>query len=163
MTVRTPADVVLPKESSPITLTCGAARHRAFVTTLTPLFNEKVFGNLLLGSVAGLVVDLSNGHASKYPERVKIHLEPTAFATVEARDAWYGRYRTYVAWKWEQAEAEVSDRCNADGEDYTCWEKRRTVAAGRAQEMEVLERRRRQAHIDAHSTAERPVHAPLPQ
>lgn len=162
-TVQTPAQIVLPKEAAPIKLTCGAARHRAFVTTLAPRFNEKVFGNLLLGSVAGLIVDFSNGHDAKYPERVNVNLEPNAFATIDARDAWFGRYRTYIDWKWGQAEAEVIDVCKADGEDYDCLERRKVVEAGRAQEMDTLERRRRQAHIDARSTAETPSDIALPQ
>jgi len=157
MTVQTPAKVVLPKKAAPVTMTCGAPRHNAVVTTLRPLFNEKVFGNLLLGSVAGMIVDMSNGHDTKYPERINVHLEPAAFATVEARDHWYGRYRSYIDWKWGQAEAEVIDHCNMNDEGLDCLERRKTVVAGRAQEMEALEARRRQAHIDARSTAERPA------
>ena len=163
MTVQTPAKVVLPKRAAPITLTCGAPRHNAVATTLKPLFNAKIFGNLLLGSMAGMIVDMSNGHDTKYPERINVHLEPTAFATVEERDAWYGRYRTYIDWKWGQEEAEVIDLCNLNGEGPDCLEKRRTVATGRAQEMETLETRRRQAHIDARNTAERPSDQALPE
>ena len=88
-----PQKTKLPKNAAPIKLSCAAVGHKTFVTFLKPTFNDKVLHNFLLGSSMGMAVDMMNGNHEKYPRRVVLHLEPTSFANIAARDFWYARYR----------------------------------------------------------------------
>lgn len=153
--VETPVHVVLPKEAAPVTVSCASDGHRTFVTTLRPLFNGRVFGNLLLGSVLGVMVDFANGHDLKYPRQVHINMEPTVFRNAEARDRWFDRFRRHLTEKWSAAAVEIRRNCSgADDESPHCRAQMRAAEADRARELVLLEQRRRQARVEHVDTAE---------
>lgn len=155
--LQTPGRVVLPKEAAPITLSCQAPGHRTFVTTLKPLFNVKLLGNLLAVSSIGMFIDMMNGHDEKYPKRVHIYMEPTAFPTARERDDWYRRYRVHIARKWDRIVGEADDVCNDDvGEQGNCQSGVQALKADRERELQLLEARRRTARIRTQSTAQGP-------
>lgn len=153
--VQTPVRVVLPKESAPITVSCSGTGYRDFVTTLKPQFNGQVLGNLLTGSVMGLVVDLTHGHDLKFPSHIQINMEPTIFRSVEARDRWFNRYREQIVKKWTSVVDNIGDACHgSDADSAYCQAKMRTAKKNQARELGLLEHRRRNARIGHVDTAE---------
>ena len=154
----TPARVALPKAAAPITLSCRAPGYRTFVTQLRPLLNAKFLANFAVGSSMGVIVDMVNGHHEKYPERVNIHMEPTAFPTAWARDNWYRRYRVHITRKWDRVVGEANDACNEDsGEEGNCRSTILALKADQNRELQSLEARRRNAPIRPQTTAQRPT------
>ena len=153
--LQTPGHVVLPKGAAPVILSCQAPGYRTFVTTLRPLFNGKLLGNVLAVSSMGVFIDMQNGHGEKYPKRVHIEMEPTSFPTAQARDGWYRRYRGHVARKWARIVGAADDVCNENtGEEGNCRSGLQALKADRDREFQLLEARRRTARIHTQSTAQ---------
>ncbi len=148
--VTTPVKLKLPKSASPIKLSCSVSGHRTFVTILKPTFNDKVLHNFLLGSSMGVAVELMNGNHEKFPRRVVLHLEPSSFANVAARDFWFARYRQYIEFKWRRILDDIQSECSdSSGENGNCQDAVRKVRSERENELRRLEQRRLRA---AHKT-----------
>ena len=144
-----PLKTKLPKNAAPIKLSCAAPGHRTFVTILKPTFNDKVLHNFLLGSSMGMAVDMMNGNHEKYPRRVVLHLEPTSFATVAARDFWYARYRQFIEFKWQRVLDDIQSECSeGSGETGNCKDAVTKAQRARDQELHRLEQRRRRAALN---------------
>ena len=60
----------------------------------------------------GMAVYMMNGNHEKYPRRVVLHLEPTSFANIAARDFWYARYRQYIEFKWQRILDDIQSECS---------------------------------------------------
>jgi hypothetical protein len=119
-----------------------------FVTFLKPTFNDKVLHNFLLGSSMGMAVDMMNGNHEKYPRRVVLHLEPTSFANIAARDFWYARYRQYIEFKWQRILDDIQSECSeGSGENGNCKDGVTKAQSAREQELQYLEQRRRRAAL----------------
>lgn len=156
--IKTPAKVILPKEAAPIRVSCKVAGHRTFVAKVKPVFNEKILNNFLVGSSMGVLVDMMNGHDTKYPDRVHMNMEPTSFVSVEARDEWFRRYRNHVAKTWDRVVQELSDNCNdASGEEGGCMLDVKATEAKKVRALATLEQQRRRAHVRTSATARRPA------
>ncbi len=149
-----PARVEIPKAAAPIALTCRAAGHKPLEVVLKPLFNPKIFGNFAVGSSLGLVSDMIGGHDEIYPKRVRLNLEPNAFATVAARDAWFDRYRRATRIRWQMRLNALGEECDGT-EDTLCHARVENRARERDAQLATLERRRDAARI-ADDIAERP-------
>jgi hypothetical protein len=163
-TVKTPVKVILPKEASPIQVTCRTKGYRAFVAKVKPVFNEKILNNFLTGSTMGMVIDMMHGHDTKFPDRVHMNMEPSSFASVEERDAWYRRYRNHVTRNWDYAVRELSDRCHeAGGEEGNCMHEVTATINKKAKALAVLEQQRRRAQVRTSATARRPQKLPAIQ
>lgn len=157
-TVKTPAKLVLPKKAAPIKIRCRAAGHRPFVAKVKPVFNEKILNNFLVGSSMGMLIDMMNGHDTKMPERVHMNMEPTSFASAEARDAWYRRYRSHVTRQWDYALSALNDNCNeSGGENGACMVDVKAAKDKKAHALTVVEQQRRRAHVRTSATAKRPL------
>lgn len=160
-TVKTPAKLILPKKAAPIKIRCRVAGHRPFVAKVKPVFNEKILNNFLVGSSMGMLIDMMNGHDSKMPERVHMNMEPTSFASAQARDAWFLRYRNHVTRQWNYAVRELSDNCNeAGGEEGACLLDVKATEAKKVRALAILEQQRRRAHVRTSATAGRPLKSP---
>ena len=148
-TLSTPARLALPKAAAPITMSCGAPGYRTFVTTLTPRFNPRILGNLLIGSSLGLVVDIVADRDTVYPERVFVFMEPAAFRTARSRDRWYRLYRDHVERKWHRVVSDIQAICAEDvGEETVCMDGVATAQGQRDRELTLLEIRRRHARVE---------------
>lgn len=160
-TVKTPVKIILPKAASPIRISCKVSGHRTFVAKIKPEFNEKILNNFLVGSSMGMVIDMIHGHDTKYPDRVHMNMEPTSFASVKERDAWFLRYRKHVAAKWNSAVRELRDNCNvsSDEEGYCMFDVNKTEAK-MSRALATLEHQRRRAHVRTSATARRPSSPP---
>lgn len=161
--VITPARVILPKEAAPVRVSCSRAGHKPFQTALKPLFNERILNNFLLMSSFGMLIDLMNGHESKYPDRVHLNLEPIMFTDANARDQWFAKYRAHVTRKWNRIVSDVSDRCNeASGEQGNCSAGVKDVQLKRVRALEMVEQRRRGAQVRNNNMAAQPVPLDVP-
>jgi hypothetical protein len=146
--LKAPLKTKLPKNAATIKLSCAASGHRTFVTILKPVFNDKVLHNFLLGSSMGMAVDLMNGNHEKYPRRVVLHLEPTSFGNVGARDFWYARYRQFIEFKWRHVLDDIELECSeSSGENENCKYAITKAQSAREQELQRLEQRRRRANL----------------
>jgi len=146
--VVTPVRVVLPKEASPVTVTCAAEGYRTSVHRMTTRIDNSIASNLLFGSSIGMIVDIMSGAAEQYPSRITVNLEPRYFASAEARDEWYGKFRASLDFKWSGIIDDLWATCNQDLEaQLGCTEELARREAERDHEFKVLEDRRAAAEI----------------
>ncbi len=97
----------------------------------------------------GMAIDMMNGNHEKYPRRVVLHLEPSSFLNVVARDFWYARYRQFIEFKWRRILDEIQSDCSdSSGENGNCKDAVTKATSAREQELQRLERRRRRAALD---------------
>ena len=154
-TIKTPAYVILQKKVAPIKISCNAVGYNAFEAQVQPVFNEKIFYNVLAMSIVGMAVDLINGHDSKYPQRVHMNMEPTSFATTAARDAWFSRYRDHITKKYDQATSEMVDQCMIEAGDngQDCAPELAVAEQRKSRALVILEARRLRAYVRTGETA----------
>ena len=74
----TPGTVRIGKSNRETTITCTRDGHLPAQTALSPEFQPMFLGNILLGGVVGIVVDVSTGAISKYPDSIQIALTPAS-------------------------------------------------------------------------------------
>jgi hypothetical protein len=72
----TPASVVVSKSGRMITVACEKAGYRPAESNLPSRGNPWVFGNLLIGGLVGVIVDLASGAYGGYPTSVDVKHEP---------------------------------------------------------------------------------------
>ncbi len=146
--VVTPVRVVLPKEASPVMVTCAAEGYRSSGHRLTTRIDSTIASNLLFGGSIGMVVDIMSGAAEQYPSRIMINLEPEYFATAEARDKWYGRFHAALDYKWSGIVDELWAICNQDMDSQLdCMEEVARNEAERDRAFEALKLRRAAAEV----------------
>ena len=152
--VVTPVRVVMPKDASPVTITCAAQGYRSEAHRLITTIDNSVASNLLFGSSIGMAVDIMSGAAEQYPSRILIHLEPQTFPNIAARDAWFGRFRDSLAGKWNGIVNNLRISCEEDLDGpMTCRDELAQARADRGVALEALDRRRDRAVIRAESQA----------
>jgi hypothetical protein len=89
-----------------------------------------------------------NGNHEQYSRRVVLHLEPTSFANVGARDFWYARYRQFIEFKWRHVLDDIQTECSErSGESGNFKDGVTKARLAREQELQRLEQRRRRATL----------------
>ena len=152
--VDTPDEVILPKAAAPIRITCKAKGYRDANLTLDTAVNPMIVANFIFGSSIGAVIDMINGAAEKYSDRVTIRLEPEAFASADARDEWYVSHRESVERRWNQVIGNLEFFCSDEVETpLDCLDELKQAKAGEARELGLLEQRRLYARIRAENQA----------
>lgn len=152
--VVTPVRVVMPKDASPISITCSAQGYRSSVHRLITTIDNSIAANLLFGSSIGMAVDIMSGAAEQYPSRILIHLEPRTFPNVAARDSWFGRFRHAVEGRWNGIVDNLRISCEEDLDGPVgCREELAQARADRGVALETLDRRRTRAEIRTESQA----------
>lgn len=74
VTITTPVEMELPKRAAPITATCEAPGYDRAVQVLDTEFNGAVAGNVLLGGIIGVVIDVANDNHRTYPSEFIIDM-----------------------------------------------------------------------------------------
>lgn len=152
--VVTPVRVVMPKDASPVTITCAAQGYRSEAHRLITTIDNSVAANLLMGSSIGMAIDIMSGAAEQYPSRILIHLEPQNFPDIAARDQWFGRFRQALAGKWNGIVENLRISCEEDLDDpMDCREELAQARIDRGVAFEALDRRRARAEIRTESQA----------
>jgi|SRR5262245_10076560 hypothetical protein len=75
-TITAPNTVVLEKGSDHVAVHCKKACYRDGIGKVESSFEEMTAGNILLGGVVGLGVDIASGAINKYEPEVKIAMTP---------------------------------------------------------------------------------------
>ena len=152
--VDTPDKIILPKAAAPIRIACKANGYRDANHTLDTATDPMIAANLVFGSSIGVLIDMITGAAEKFPERVTIHMEPKAFASAQARDEWYGRYRRSVEKLWNGIIGNLEIVCAEDMETpMDCLDELKQAKDGGARDLGRLEQRRLYARIRAENRA----------
>jgi len=152
--VVTPDEIILPKAAAPISIACKARGYRDASYTLDTAINPMIAANVVFGSSIGFVIDLINGAAEKFPERVTIHMEPKAFASARARDEWYGRYRQSVEKRWNGIIGSLENICAENMvTPLDCLDELKQAKDDGARDLGLLEQRRLYARIRADNQA----------
>ena len=75
-TVTTPTTVILPRDAIPIRVTCESIGHATESRSMETSLNPWVFGNVILGGVIGLAIDIGTDSTQDLPSRVLVRLSP---------------------------------------------------------------------------------------
>lgn len=75
-TVKTPANIVLPKSKHNVAVTCTAQCYADGVATLASHTEIMTAGNVLFGGIIGLGVDAASGAMNKYDPSVEVVMSP---------------------------------------------------------------------------------------
>lgn len=70
----TPGSLRIDKSVHPMMVTCNREGFQTASTTATPAFTGWTFGNLILGGIIGIVVDIASGANGRYPSEVQLTL-----------------------------------------------------------------------------------------
>ncbi len=152
--VDTPDEIILPKAAAPIRIACKANGYRDANHTLDTATDPMIAANLVFGTSIGVLIDLINGAAEKFPERVTIHMEPKAFASGDARDEWYERYRRSVEKRWNRIIGNLEIVCAENMETpLDCLDELKQAKDGGTRDLGLLEQRRLYARIRAENRA----------
>jgi hypothetical protein len=81
--ISTPGNVNIGKSKNDLAVTCTKEGFEPTTAVYSSTFNGTTFGNLILGGVAGAVIDASTGASYNYPQEVSIAM-PTAVAASPA-------------------------------------------------------------------------------
>ncbi len=145
--VHTPHSVNLPASAAPITVACKADGYRTATAELDTSMDGWIFGNILLGGVVGIAVDLVRGAGQKFPPQLTVILEPEQFASPAARDEWFNGRKKKIDEKWDEVVKEIKTSC-AD-EVSGCEGALEKAENQRAKELEQVEERRLGARVGA--------------
>ena len=75
-TVKTPANIILPKSKHNVAVTCTAQCYSDGVATLASHTEIMTAGNVLFGGIIGLGVDAASGAMNKYDPSVEVVMSP---------------------------------------------------------------------------------------
>lgn len=144
-----PGPVTIEKSKNDVLVTCN---KEGFLEEQQPLaagFAGMTLGNLLLGGIIGVAIDAGSGAINKYPESVTLFLDPTEFASLEARDTYYDAAVMRVNDQADETAATVQEKCEND--DSNCKKPLAEVEKERELQLVELEGRRQAAAITAAS------------
>jgi hypothetical protein len=144
---KAPASVVLPSKAAPVELTCKADKYLPSSVILDTSMDGWILGNIILGGVIGVAVDLVRGAGFKYPEHVKLILDPESFASEQARDEWYEHRGVDLNKRFDDAAATLKSQCESSGISQTCDDDIKKLENKRDTELINLENRRDTAKI----------------
>lgn len=72
--VPTPGALRIGKSAKPTFIRCRLAEHADAEGVLEPSFQPLTLGNLLIGGLVGILVDIGTGAAARYPDAVTLIL-----------------------------------------------------------------------------------------
>ena len=70
--ISTPGNVKVDKSKNDLVVTCTKEGYQPSTGVYSSTFNGTTFGNIILGGVAGAVIDASTGASYNYPQQVSI-------------------------------------------------------------------------------------------
>lgn len=76
---QTPSTAAFSKSSRPIVVSCTQDNNqRQGIATVEPGFQPWILGNILLGGLIGIIVDVSSGAVATYPASTTVVMNPAA-------------------------------------------------------------------------------------
>ncbi len=71
---QTPGSLHVEKSKNELTVTCGKAGFQTATVTRSPSFSLMTFGNVFVGGLIGVAVDLASGANYQYPSDIRLDL-----------------------------------------------------------------------------------------
>ncbi|HEY8613198.1 MAG TPA: hypothetical protein VIL69_18180 [Roseomonas sp.] len=109
----TPGTARIGKSTRDTTISCTREGHMPAQATLSPEFQPVTLGNVLIGGVVGIIVDVSTGAVAKYPDSVQLTLVPASFTSPEERAAYFTNRAAEIRREAEQQVATIRHGCEA--------------------------------------------------
>jgi hypothetical protein len=110
----TPGAAKVSKSSREIGISC---RKNGFVEATASLQSSLegwTIGNIVLGGLIGIVIDLGTGAINKYETELFVKLQPEKFARNEQRDRFFDGWRAQVTQQLQRNQAEIRKTCAKD-------------------------------------------------
>ncbi len=149
----TPATVSVFKSGEPIVVACRKPGYTPATTTLGAGFEGATVGNIVLGGLIGVFVDMGSGATHEYPKAVSITLIPEVFASIAARDTFFDGLRSRFLDEWKAGLRQVEASCA----EPDCARRIRAANALRDARLQEIEQARRDAHIGMQGAAGPPA------
>ena len=110
----TPGSATVTKSAKDVIVKCRKDGHDDEVAPLASKFQGMTLGNVIIGGLIGVGIDAASGAMNHYPESVNIPMTPSAFASVEERDAFYAARRDRIAADVQKAVEKIRAECAMD-------------------------------------------------
>ena len=104
-------------------------------------------GNIFFGGLIGAVVDADSGAANQYPDTIRVILIPKVFVSIQQRDRYFERLRTYRSEVAKHRIKQIREDCNFR-EDGNCEAQVKKAEASRDADLASYERKRQAVVID---------------
>jgi len=146
----TPGSFTVDKSAKALTVTCKRDGFDDAVATVDAVVQPMTVGNVLAGGVIGIAVDAATGASMVYEDLPTVVLVPTSFATVAARDQFFGGAIAAVKRRaaHEMAAARQTQAvCAASTQQVACATFLKARATRRDAEIARIEDQRQQAHV----------------
>ena len=76
----TPGTIMVDKSKDAISVRCTKEGYQDAVQTVDNQFQPMTLGNILIGGVIGLGVDMASGAINKYPTAITVPMQPSPIA-----------------------------------------------------------------------------------
>jgi hypothetical protein len=139
----TPGSIIVGKESGDISVLCTRDGYEDMLGTTASEFQPMTFGNIILGGIIGVVVDVSSGAMMKYPDAVTFTLVPQEFANAAERDRFFANLSSAFLVEYDETLARIKKACAAE----SCEQQIRAAEAGRTARLAEIEQKRQLARI----------------
>lgn len=151
----TPGRITVTKSPSALTIRCEKRGYEPANGFLFASTEEMTHGNVLLGGLIGMAVDMQSGAINEYPSSIRITLIPTEFESISDRDAFFANLAEETRDRTESDIASIRDgmaACKASPKGKECADAVQARMAQGNAELEQVEQRRRRARIVGRST-----------
>lgn len=71
-----------------MTIICEKPGYHKTTLVVEEEFAGATLGNILLGGGVGIIIDAASGAAQRYPDSIKVFLQPLQFASAAAETQW---------------------------------------------------------------------------
>lgn len=145
----TPGSIEVDRSSDDITVKCDLDGYLTSIGELPSEFEGMTFGNILFGGIIGVVVDVSTGASSEYPESINIVMIPASFPSEIERDLFFDNRIVVAVEQLEAAQEELSNRCRSGQRPQElCENDREDVQTAFDEEFADIERMRGEAGVE---------------
>lgn len=139
----TPGTVQMGKDYESVAVLCRKEGFDDTAGVIGSEFQAMTLGNILLGGVIGVVVDVASGAMMKYPETVTFTLIPKLFDSDAARDKFFADMRDTFLGEYAEVVARIKAKCAPEA----CENELKAAEAGRDSRLAEIEKRRLLAKV----------------
>jgi hypothetical protein len=107
----TPGSIEVDRSSDDITVKCDKDGYLTSIGELPSEFEGMTLGNVIFGGIIGVIVDVSTGASSEYPESINVVMIPASFPSEIERDLFFDNRIVVAVAQLEAAQEELSDKC----------------------------------------------------
>lgn len=130
----TPATISVHKESGDLQLSCSKTGYLDSTLSTASDFQDMVLGNILIGGLIGVAIDMGSGATSKYPNSISITLVPETFESETSRESYFNEIRQRLEEKADIHIAKIREDCENGG----CQQQVDQIVASRDKQLSHL-------------------------